>query len=496
MAIIEKETNEHNTNCLMKLADMFFYDSETVSRIRNRIENPPKEYNEVKTLLGLDDYGRRWVKGTPTRKQNRAYSALLDVLRSKYNSTSESEIEDKLAGIYNILCTSEGYANYLKGKIEMEGQKQKLFKMLRKQKLLTESEIENLTSKKQGDSYHLCLSNNPLDFLVASSNQSFSSCLKLNGEYPHYAMGLLAQCLDPNRLIIFATHGKLRRYDMKGVEVKHFRYTSRSFCILDENDFLHVVKAYPNDNWEFESLLKHDMDLKAVRCYRTNEYTGKKSKYKFYQGYYADNNRAGIYIDAYSLRDNRWDFSVNAACSAYCPEWRTDRGWCDIDDLDDIGYEYRCERCDCGLHSDELNWDPEGDYAYCDECFYENHFRCDSCGDIGYNDDACQVDCNILCQDCFDLDWFYCDRCGEATLHENGCDCDGEMFCIECADQKGYTYCESCDAYVNDGVLIEGQEYFCQDCAVNNGYQECEYCGEWHSELINCNGDMLCKDCA
>lgn len=96
----------------------------------------------------------------------------------------------------------------------------------------------------------------------------------------------------------------------------------------------------------------------------------------------------------------------------------------------------RCEGCEDWLEDDNSH---EYDYnKYCQDCFYEDYFHCEGCGDAEPLDISCYVD-NVgsYCQSCFDNNYFYCCECNEVYDHCEAVSCDNGLFCSECAPSGG-----------------------------------------------------------
>lgn len=81
-------------------------------------------------------------------------------------------------------------------------------------------------------------------------------------------------------------------------------------------------------------------------------------------------------------------------------------------DVDDLNWEdedeynedyYYCEVCDCELDEGEAFWGPDGEGAFCGECWSDRFFVCDDCGEVYDLDDAStNVFGEVLCAGCFD----------------------------------------------------------------------------------------------
>lgn len=129
---------------------------------------------------------------------------------------------------------------------------------------------------------------------------------------------------------------------------------------------------------------------------------------------------------------------------------------------------YRCEDCGNYLgHDADVYSGPDGN-DYCEECYYERFFCCDSCGQMHYNDDRIDTATGVcICESCFDRYYFRCENCGEVFNS-------------------------------NQAYVVSNGECVCDDCFEDH-YFVCEECNEiWHTQdqHEDPNGDPICPDCA
>jgi hypothetical protein len=88
----------------------------------------------------------------------------------------------------------------------------------------------------------LVLSINFCDWLLCSTGEKWTSCLNFESHFraAHY-QGLFGLLGDPNRIMIYFTDGTKKEYE--GIESE--RMLTRSWCLLDKNDNINIVKFYP-----------------------------------------------------------------------------------------------------------------------------------------------------------------------------------------------------------------------------------------------------------
>jgi len=101
-----------------------------------------------------------------------------------------------------------------------------------------------------------------------------------------------------------------------------------------------------------------------------------------------------------------------------------------------------CVNCGCSVDEDQVVHN-ESDEAHCDDCYYERHFNCGSCGDETDVSDEVSADGMSLCQECFDDNYDYCSNCDEA-LHRDD---------MVWNDHEEAYQCEHC--YEENSSLVE-----------------------------------------
>ena len=127
-----------------------------------------------------------------------------------------------------------------------------------------------------------------------------------------------------------------------------------------------------------------------------------------------------------------------------------------------------CCYCGCALEDDEILHDRDGDPC-CEQCFDENCFVCDDCGEVADRDYAHWIDHEnvLVCDRCYERNFTVCDRCGNPyrdsseggeVTDEYG---DTLQYCDHCLEYHTWT-CEGCDQTFTDDV--EDHDGYCDDC--------------------------------
>lgn len=193
---------------------------------------------------------------------------------------------------------------------------------------------------------------------------------------------------------------------------------------------------------------------------------------------------------------------------AYC-EYRTEN--------DELFYrrnnngDFICEECyennyfqceDCGeifLREQECYEDGVG-RSVCQMCD-ENYAACEHCGErYRYNDMQETIDGGYVCDYCYDRNYYTCGECGNAVRdNEVVRDSCGETYCQPCYDEH-FTQCCECDEelYLNDAFDTPSGPV-CGNCIERLGYVQCSRCGDYvpPEEIYTCSGGrQLCWHCS
>ena len=100
-------------------------------------------------------------------------------------------------------------------------------------------------SKKSAKKLQFVISFNPMDWLLSSTGEDWSSCFNINnqgGGY-QYCLGLPFLAGDKNRMLLYISDGSTK--ECCGIEAHH--YQTRTWCLLDRSGSFNIVKWYPND---------------------------------------------------------------------------------------------------------------------------------------------------------------------------------------------------------------------------------------------------------
>ena len=475
-------SNEKNLRNLIDLVqNHFYFDVESEKEI---IEELYRNLDGVycnPLNLPLDSQGRMWIEVPLRYKQ--AYSRYNHLLEEKLWKTFEDvsfyggdqkKLEDERQLISELLNPQV----FLDGRYK----EQKLYKLILKKGLLSSDDVEVITTiNDAGDGGLMCISKNPVDMLMASSNQSFKSCLNLESTYNDaYYMGLPVTFVDASRYIIFHTSGKFRKALIKDIQLKHFGYQSRAWAIATDEEELAILKSYPSTKIEFHKALQSvnipafldDTHREASKPYRSIE------KYKVlqdvrgndraiyhdsgtdYKGYYCNGPVAG------HLGDSSYDWEGGFE-NLFYPE----QLWGEVEGEDGQQWYY-CYHCDRRFteaeREEQGHVDPHGNY-WCEDCFQDLFTACDHCGEYVQSENIvnCITDDLDYCEGCREELLVSCARCGAWILGSSkDYESDrGETYCSQrCAERDNEGVCDICCHFYTDNDEDNVGERICDEC--------------------------------
>lgn len=125
--------------------------------------------------------------------------------------------------------------------------------------------------------------------------------------------------------------------------------------------------------------------------------------------------------------------------------------------------EFCCESCNEWYDNDDSY--SNGDYLYCQDCFYKDYFYCVNCSEAHANDSACRAFGDSYCDDCFADKFFNCDECGATYKLDNSyySESGNGPFCEDCYDGK-YFHCERCEGECSTDERYDDAKPICCDC--------------------------------
>lgn len=260
---ISAEEEKCNMETLIKLLPNFQYDTHS----RRMIEEGMLQRATIDDDLGLDAHKRRVFEvDYVDETTDDAFDEFKTVIYNYHFNThcikylgnhTTSSVAKSYPKDYCLLDLMD-YDNYMENSLPCGA---KLIRYLRRLPEFPLAELEQAVSiRSKGNKHLVLITRNPIDMLMASTNQSFSSCIGLESDYEDcYYLALPSFFIDPNRYMICKLSRKQAtdNYDVlqDGRHIlKHIRYASRTFCIhgrhenkSGENHHF-LAELYPNHN--------------------------------------------------------------------------------------------------------------------------------------------------------------------------------------------------------------------------------------------------------
>lgn len=285
---------------------------------------------------------------------------------------------------------------------------------------------------------HTVISLNPLDFLLMSNGNSWSSCHDIGtffADMGFYSSGTISYMLDENSFVFYTVDSS---YCGENIELQP-KIQRQIFGY--NNGYLAQSRLYPgsNDNGAKETYENIRFVVQKV----ITDCLGVSNLWKRYDG----DVENLVYKYAYATCYPDWkEGNPGASCCtvSYIKEMETSPHQ-EIK----FGAEPICIECGC-----------QHDTTYsilC--CGYE---KCPECGCVIPQIDAVYIDGEYYCSDCVEE----CDCCHEWILKDRITEIDGENVCIDCLEYSGdYWYCAECYEWhrAEDMVLIDEKAY-CTVC--------------------------------
>lgn len=335
---------------------------------------------------------------------------------------------------------------------------------------------------------HTVISVNPIDYLLSSNGNSWSSCHTINPESDEYSgchrSGTLSYMMDPSTMVFYQVDSK---YSGDNIELEP-KIIRQLFHY--ESGVLIQGRLYPQCNDGKNSLytpLRAIMQKVLADCLDLPNLWKKKGGTKVCKDFIIINESYAHYPD----------YLYNDECNVsrildLCPEGKDTRKV-------NIGHIPYC--INCGKRINEGNtlycdnsacYERDGDLIVCHNCgyliadeedaYYVNDIPyccdcvsyCDDCESYHVNEDVRYLENydRYVCDECLERDYDYCDYCDEYYLNEEITETeDGNRVCNSCLE---YYYTEIDGKYYNNKVV-----------------KECPQCGE----LFVGEGEFCCEEC-
>jgi hypothetical protein len=334
------------------------------------------------------------------------------------------------------------------------------------------------------DGYEAYLSFNFFDWFLASTGESWGSCIGLESDMC-YGLGLtgLFACPDWGMVMVSKKTNKI----YYGIEVPHI--VTRSWAIHGDNDKYNLVNWYPHDIRgrvsADKSFYNGDLVL-SFNDWKAQEDTIKASTW--YKPFYmTDNTVPFIYADCYDIKISKSKSKVRIDINGNSSGMPSlERFTADGEDkflyggnLDDICESLRSADYDLSSlianSKDAIEASENSGAYYCDHCGNRTRESTTYVNGIGE-----------VCEDCMydNPDFYFCEDCEEWYYEHrdiSGCTASGRTVCENCLN-RNYTQCENCEEWYENGEMMDVEDIkICEHCfndmIKKNEIEECESCG-------------------
>jgi len=387
------------------------------------------------------------------------------------------------------------YRDFLTGRKKLKKEEIKLSKLFRQ---FSHSEDDNerflsflrtkLTSQ---DSEEIVISYNFADWFLASTKENWGSCLNLESSYESaYWTGLPGLIADKNRVMIYLTTKEKKEY--RGIKTDNF--ISRTWALLGENDFLYWLMFYPSpfkiaDN--FIDAVKERSKIKGIEpAYSYDIIT----KYSINPLFFKTGDSCFIYQDRsfFYAKENNIYIKVGDFGGALSIVKKDDKsiirdgavfefsgGLSSLigneTDITDASSLMTCASCGAPIDYDDYMYDGE---CYCEGCFNEMFFICESCGETFPDHEANYVNGTYYCNSCYEEFFTECANCSTTIDRDDAFETKDGLVCNDCFEEH-YIECNHCNKYEHEKFIItDGENYYCKDCFESLEMKKCKMCGK------------------
>lgn len=377
-------------------------------------------------------------------------------------------------------------------------------------------------SKKSAKKLQFVISFNPMDWLLSSTGEDWSSCFNINnqgGGY-QYCLGLPFLAGDKNRMLLYISDGSTK--ECVGIEAHH--YQTRTWCLLDRSGSFNIVKWYPNDTVGVKPVNSitgynnfKDRDYFTHSKYSIDILSTKKGAVI---GVYSDmgrlveennelwisgNGKEGQQVFTKNLIDishssTRNSFHISDSINVRnfgisqpgyrIPEWKN------------LGLHvdmiFPSMKCDCGADN-KGGFMFKGKKFLCYDCYKDRVYTCGSCENEDFiNGEVYEIETTTgekikLCKDCWERrQEQICSCCGKYSTNPlKNTDERGIKICGKCANahRDGWSKCDGCGKLtkhirIKYNTYIKSSLRRCGDCISENDTQEISTFGRYFGVTI------------
>ena len=518
------EENKKNKDIFLNVCDLVWdFDEESLNYISKRISDDWEPVEEFKLLLKIPnskyedqrirvDIDLRDPKAlTFFERSDESYAIFIEYFEAALWYLSNK---------YNCKIT---YADFINNKVTFKKNQTKIKKVLEyiyaeeNDAFVKDSQttydketcakwivkkFERLgATKKSAKKLQFVISFNPIDWLMSSTSETWSSCFNINNENGgyQYCLGLPFLCGDKNRMLLYITDG----FKKECMGIKVDRFQTRTWCILGDNNEFNIVKWYPNDTVGVDPV----RSITGISNFNDRE-NFRRSKYPIdvistkkgaVIGVYSDMGALDVVNDKLYIvgngKDGQQFFTKNLLnCNKYnyssfklsnintnglgfnSPGWNIPK-WKKLGlHVDMLFKTCKCSSC----HEDKAGFVINNESFLCYDCTKDKTFVCDCCGNKTIiTDNNCHEVINSddekikICSSCFGRKENFCSCCGKfsnSTYQTK----DKTTICQNCLDKNinGYASCSSCNTieknvYVYYNTYTKDRMQLCDTCKSN-----------------------------
>lgn len=312
---------------------------------------------------------------------------------------------------------------------------------------------------------HTVLSINPIDYLLMSNGNSWSSCHSIDDEAGCYSSGTISYMLDESSMVFYTIDAsydgdeyfleeKINRQMYHWGEEKLVQgrlYPQSCDCgSKDSYDaYRAIVQKIMSELYEFPNRWKVSRGISNVTQYTSSSGT----HYKDYCNF--DNCTLS------RVRDSENECNVRIGHYPICIDCGEEHRVSENINHCDYGTEI-CECCGDRIHREDVRW--VGDYPYCEDCVT----YCDECGEYELNSRITYVEetDRYVCDYCLEQSYTICDVCGEHVRynHTHYVESESIHVCRSCRENE-FERCHECGHLVrNEDIEMYDGEWYCPDC--------------------------------
>jgi len=414
-----------------------------------------KEYNKILELLPSFGFGGSNLAIAQEIINNQFVD---EVYKSKIDDDGrfikklESSDREMLDSGWKLFChyfndfvirNKISYENFISNNFYCGNQKKKLFKACKnfyKEDITKEIEELSVLSLPKKEELFIVLSVNYNDFILCSTENSWTSCLDLKtGQFSKSLSGYL---FDKNRAMIYITDKTEKSF----YGIKSYTMFNRMWCLLDKKNNININISYPTREEISEKMMSKaigfdvkNIDEKFISKYQITKIENMNDVFVFgYQDFTEFKNEKDLHL-------------IHSKKTGYYVITKNFNEKKEISHFEDI---YLLTNKEKNLNELLLT-------------------ECSICGNkttkISF------INGEGICKSCFDKESLICCECGH-PYKRKFITVTNEVICTKCKNKNDYVKCKKCNRYFES----YGDE-ICEECSSKNNLI-CDICHSFIEE--------------